>query len=329
MKKNIAIVFGGYSSESVVSEKSLKGLMSFIDSARYNLYPVLINHDKWEMVYGDQHFPVNRNDFSAIINGETVMIDCAYITIHGAPGENGQLQGYFEMIGLPHTTCDLLPSAITFNKFTCNTYLKGFGVAVADSVLIRKGTGFDAKDIIEKLGLPCFVKPNAGGSSFGITKVKEESGIIPAIEKALCESNEVIIEKFIPGREVTCGLFKTRKQTTIFPLTEVVSKNEFFDYEAKYTPSMAEEITPAPVSDAIRDNIQKIASAIYDILGMKGIARMDFMIGQEKIYLLEVNTTPGMTPTSFIPQQIKAAGLDLGEVFSMVIEDAIERNQNL
>lgn len=328
MKKNIAIGFGGYSSESVVSEKSLKGLLSFIDTQHYNLFPVLITREEWSMVVEERHYPINRNDFSAVINGETVKIDCAYITIHGAPGENGQLQGYFEMIGLPHTTCSLLPSALTFNKFTCNTYLKGFGVAVADSLLIRKGTEFDAKEIGEKLGFPCFVKPNAGGSSFGISKVKEEAGIIPAIEKALVESDEVIIEKFIAGREVTCGLFKTRHQTTIFPLTEVVTKNEFFDYEAKYTPSMAEEITPAPVSDTIRDNIQKIASAIYDILGMKGIARMDFMIGEDKIYLLEVNTTPGMTATSFIPQQIKAAGLDLKEVFALIIEDAIERNQN-
>lgn len=329
MKKNIAIVFGGYSSESVVSEKSLKGLLSFIDTQRYNLYPVLIARDNWSMVVDEIHYPVNRNDFSAVVNGENIKIDCAYITIHGAPGENGQLQGYFEMIGVPHTTCSLLPSAITFNKFTCNTYLKGFGVAVADSLLIRKGTEVEAKEVAEKLGLPCFVKPNAGGSSFGISKVKEEAGILPAIEKALIESDEVIIEKFIQGREVTCGLFKTSHQTTIFPLTEVVSKNDFFDYEAKYTPSMAEEITPAPVTDHVRDNIQKIASAIYDILGMKGIARMDFMIGEDKIYLLEVNTTPGMTATSFIPQQIKAAGLELKEVFSLIIEDAIERNKNL
>lgn len=326
MKKNIAIVFGGYSSESVVSEKSLKGLLGFIDTQKFNLFPVRIAHDKWSMVVEEHHYPINRNDFSADIKGETVKIDCAYITIHGAPGENGQLQGYFEMIGLPHTTCSLLPSAITFNKFTCNTYLKGFGVAVADSVLIRKGTEYEANEIVEKLGLPCFVKPNSGGSSFGITKVKNENEIIPAIDKALGESDEVIIEKFISGREVTCGLFKTLKQTTVFPLTEVVSKNEFFDYEAKYTPQMAEEITPAPVSDTIRDNIQKIASAIYDILGMKGIARMDFMIGEDKIYLLEVNTTPGMTATSFVPQQIKAAGLELKEVFTLIIEDAIARN---
>ncbi len=327
MKKNIAIVFGGYSSESVVSEKSLKGLLSFIDTREYNLYPVLIEQHKWSMVIDEQHYPINRNDFSANIGGETVKIDCAYITIHGAPGENGQLQGYFEMIGMPHTTCSLLPSAITFNKFTCNTYLKGFGVAVADSLLIRRGTQYDVAEIVEKLGLPCFVKPNGGGSSFGISKVKNEADIIPAIDKALGESDEVIIEKFISGREVTCGLFKTRQQTTIFPLTEVVTKNEFFDYEAKYTPTMADEITPAPVSDTIRDNIQKIASAIYDILGMKGIARMDFMIGEDKIYLLEVNTTPGMTATSFVPQQIKAAGMKLHEVFTLIIEDAIERNK--
>ncbi len=325
MKKNIAIVYGGYSSESVVSEKSLKGVMSFIDTDRYNLYPVLITKQEWSLVHDSVHYAINRNDFSATIGNQTIKIDCVYITIHGTPGENGLLQGYFEMIGMPHSTCNVLPAAITFNKFTCNTYLKGFGVTVADSLLIRKGTETDAQSVIDRVGLPCFVKPNAGGSSFGVTTVKSLEEVMPAIEKALNESDEVIIEQFIEGREVTCGLFKTKKNTTIFPLTEVISKNEFFDYEAKYTPTMAEEITPARVSDEVRSNIQNLSSAIYDILGMKGIARIDFIIGKEKIYLLEVNTTPGMTATSFIPQQIRAAGLDIKDIFTQIIEDSIDR----
>lgn len=327
MKKNIAIIYGGYSSEHVVSEKSMKGLLTFIDTDKYNLFPVLITKEEWTLKLDNKQYVVDKNDFSAMVDDQRVNFDCAYITIHGTPGEDGLLQGYLSMLNIAHTTCDALPSAITFNKFTCNTYLKGFGVAVADSLLIRKRTHYDARQIIDQLGLPCFVKPNAGGSSFGISKVKREEDLIPAIDKALKESDEVIIEKFIAGREVTCGLYKTLHNTTIFPLTEVISKNEFFDYEAKYTPTMAEEITPARVSDSVRDNIQKIASAIYDILGMKGIARIDFMIGEDKIYLLEVNTTPGMTPTSFIPQQIKAAGLELNQVFTQVIEDSMERNK--
>jgi D-alanine-D-alanine ligase len=328
MKKNIAIVYGGYSSESVVSEKSLNGLMSFIDTDKYNLYPVLIARQEWSMIHQGKKYPIDKNDFSATIHSTTIRPDFVYITIHGAPGENGVLQGYFEMIGMPHSTCSLLPSAMTFNKFTCNTYLKSFGVSVAESVLIRKRMQIDAESIAAKVGMPCFVKPNAGGSSFGVTKVKNTEDIVAAVEKALTESDEVIIEQFIEGREVTCGLYKTKNNTTIFPLTEVISKNEFFDYEAKYTPTMAEEITPARIDDNVRDNIQSLSSAIYDILGMKGIARIDFIIGKEKIYLLEVNTTPGMTATSFIPQQIRAAGLDIKEVFTRVIEDSIEREEN-
>lgn len=325
MKKNVAIIYGGFSSESVVSEKSLKGVMSFIDTNRYNLYPVLVSPTEWSVVLDDKHIHIDRDDFSAVIDGARVKFDFAYITIHGAPGENGQLQGYLEMIGMPHSTCGLLPSAITFNKFTCNTYLKGFGVAVADSVLIRKGTDIDADSIIDSVGLPCFVKPNAGGSSFGITKAKSRDEVVPAVKKALEESDEVIIEQFIKGREVTCGLYKTAKGATILPLTEVISKNEFFDYEAKYAASMADEITPAPIDEAIAENIRKISSAVYDILGLKGIVRIDYIIGDDKIFLLEVNTTPGMTVTSFIPQQIRAAGFDIKDVFTEVIEDSLNR----
>jgi D-alanine-D-alanine ligase len=324
-KKNIAIIYGGYSSEIIVSEKSMKGIRSFIDSEKYNTYPLLIKDNNWSVELNDRSLPVDKNDFSFMKDGEKTTFDCAYITIHGTPGENGILQGYLEMLNIPHTTCDVLPSALTFNKFTCNTYLKGFGVAVADSVLIRKGNKYDPADIVEKLGLPCFVKPNAGGSSFGVSKVKKEDDVAPAIEKAFEESDEVIIEELLEGRELTCGLYKTAKGENIFPITEVISKNDFFDFEAKYDPSKAEEITPAPVADDIRDRIQKISSMIYDILGCKGIIRVDYIYAKDKIYMLEVNTTPGMTPTSFIPQQIKAAGLNISDVFTDIIEDSIYR----
>ncbi|WP_430811338.1 MULTISPECIES: D-alanine--D-alanine ligase [unclassified Carboxylicivirga] len=320
-KKNIGVIYGGYSSEIIVSEKSKDGVMSFIDATQYNRYPILITREKWCAVIEKEEYVIDKNDFSFVKNGEKINIDYAYITIHGTPGENGLLQGYFNMLGIPHSTCDVEAAAITFNKFTCNTYLKGFGVAVADSVLVRKGHQFNSNNIIEQLGLPCFVKPNAGGSSFGITKVKEGGQLLAAIEKAFEESDQVIIEQFIGGTELTCGLYKTQKGQTLLPLTEVVSQNEFFDFEAKYTASKVEEITPARVDDKVRDRIQSISSLIYDILACKGIVRIDYIINDNKIFLLEVNTTPGMTVTSFIPQQIEAAGLNIKEVFCEIIED--------
>lgn len=325
MKKNIGIIYGGYSSEMVVSEKSKDGILSFIDKDKFNCYPICITKNSWSAVIDDNEYPVDKNDFSFAIDRQKINIDFAYITIHGTPGENGLLQGYLEMMDIPHSTCNVEPAAITFNKFTCNTYLKGFGVAVADSVLLRRDHSYNAPDIISQLGLPCFVKPNAGGSSFGISKVKSGKELIPAIEKAFTESNEVIIEQFIAGTEITCGLFKTGKKEVLLPLTEVVSKNEFFDFEAKYTTDKVEEITPARVEDKVRDRIQSISSLIYDILGCKGIVRIDFIISENKIYMLEVNTTPGMTTTSFIPQQIAAAGMNIREVFTDIIEDQLDR----
>lgn len=325
MKKNIAIVYGGYQSEAVVSAKSLAGLMTFIDSERYNLIPVEITREDWFAIVGDTKVSINRNDFSFTINNSTTKIDFAYITIHGIPGENGQLTGYLEMIGIPHSTCPSLIGAMTFDKYICNNYLRGMGIAVADSAVIMKGKPYDAKAIAERLGLPCFVKPAAGGSSFGVSKVKSLDQMEPAIEKAFTESDEVVAESFLDGIEVTCGLYKTKERTVVFPLTEVVSSNEFFDYEAKYTPGVASEITPARVPDEVRDNVQKIASEVYDMLNMKGIARIDFIICKNRICLLEVNTTPGMTVTSFIPQQIKANGMEPKDVFTEVIEDILNR----
>lgn len=327
MKKNIAIVYGGYSSEVVVSKKSLGGLLTFIDPEHYNLYPVLVVEDEWSAVIDDVHYAIDRSDFSFDAGNGKVKIDFAYITIHGAPGENGQLPGYFEILGLPHSTCPSLASAMTFDKYVCNNYLRGFGIKVADSMMVRKGASFDATAIAERLGLPCFIKPSAGGSSFGVTKAKTVADIAPAIAKALNESDEVVMESFLDGTEVTCGLYKTAERTVVFPLTEVVSSNEFFDYEAKYTPGVASEITPARVPDSVRDKVQAIASEVYDIMNMKGIVRIDFIICGGEPYLLEVNTTPGMTPTSFIPQQIRANGMELKDVFTEVIDDILKRSE--
>lgn len=322
-KKNIAVVYGGDSSEIVVSRNSAKGVTSFIDSTKYNAIPVLITRNKWVAEIDGQEYPICKDDFSFTVNNKKISFDCAYVTIHGTPGEDGKLQGYFDMIGMSYTTCGVLAASLTFNKFACNSYLKGFGLKVADSVLVRKGNDFDVEQIVEKLGLPCFVKPNAGGSSFGISKAKTIAEVAPAIHKAFEESDEVIIEQFVQGNEFTCGLYKTGGGESIFPITEVIPANEFFDFEAKYTPSKVQEITPARLPQETTERIKKITSMVYDILGCKGIVRVDYILSGNNIYLLEVNTVPGMTPTSFIPQQIAAAGLDIKTVFSDIIESSI------
>ena len=324
MKKNIAIVAGGDSSEVVVSLKSAAGLYSFMDKERYNLFIVTIVGQTWQVELSEtEKILIDKNDFSFAQNGQKTKFDFAYITIHGTPGENGILQGYFELIGLPYSCCGVLAAAITFNKFTCNQYLKGFGVKISESIVLRAGQTISEEEVAEKIGFPCFVKPNVGGSSFGVTKVKSIDQVQPAIAKAFAEGEEVMIEAFISGTEITCGIYKTKNKTQVLPVTEVVSANEFFDYDAKYK-GQVQEITPARISASLTERVQKLTSAIYDILGCKGIVRIDYIISEgEVINLLEVNTTPGMTATSFIPQQVAAAGLDIKEVMTEIIENEL------
>lgn len=322
MKKNVAIIAGGDSSEIVVSLKSAQGLYSFIDKEKYNLYIAVLTKDSWYVnLPNEEKTPLDKNDFSFIANGEKINIDFAYITIHGTPGENGLLQGYFDMIGMPYSTCGVLSSAITFNKFVCNNYLRSFGISVASSIRLKNGETISEQEVVEKLGLPCFIKPNVGGSSFGVTKVKEASQITPAIEKAYDEGNEVILESFIQGTEITCGCYKIKGKSVVFPITEVVTENEFFDYDAKYNGEV-EEITPARISQELTQKVQELTSRIYDIVDAKGIVRVDYIIEKDgNPKLLEVNTTPGMTATSFIPQQVRAAGLDIKDVMTDIIEN--------
>jgi D-alanine-D-alanine ligase len=322
MKRSIAIIAGGDSSELPVSLRSAQGLYSFMDKERYQLYIVEMEGRRWEVHLPDGSVtPVDKNDFSFMMNGEKKTFDFAYITIHGTPGENGLLQGYLDMIGIPYSSCNVLVSAITFNKFSCNQYLKRFGVKVAESILLRKNQHISDEDVVERIGLPCFIKPNAGGSSFGVTKVKTKDQIQPAIRKAAHESDEVMIEAYMKGTEVTCGCYKTKDKSVVFPVTEVVTSNEFFDYDAKYN-GQVEEITPARISDGLTQRIQQLTSTIYDILGCYGIIRLDYIItAEEVIQLLEINTTPGMTATSFIPQQVRAAKLDIKDVLTDIIED--------
>lgn len=323
MKRTIAIVAGGDSSEHGVSMKSAEGIYSFIDKEKYNLYIIELTRKSWEAILNDgSRAVVDKNDFSFLENGVKVKPDFAYITIHGTPGENGILQGYFELLGIPYSTCDVLVSALTFSKFTLNQYLKSFGIRIAESMLVNKHHEVSDDIIVEKIGLPCFIKPNASGSSFGVTKVKTREQIRPALQKAFEESDDVMVEAFMDGIELANGCYKTKEKSVILPITEVVSQNEFFDYNAKYNGEVT-EITPARLSPELTGRVKKLSSAIYDILGCKGIVRIDYIITEgEKINMLEVNTTPGMTATSFIPQQVRAAGLDIKDVMTDIIEDA-------
>lgn len=327
MKPNIAIIAGGNSSEIVVSLKSAEGLLTFIDNEKYNLYKVIITQKAWQVHLSENIvIDIDKNDFSFKHDNQKVKFDFAYITIHGTPGEDGILQGYFDLIGIPYSTCDVLASALTFNKFSCNQYLTGFGVKISESILLRAGQTISSEEIASKIGFPCFVKPNVGGSSFGVTKVKSVEQVQSAIDKAFTEGSEVMIEAFMKGTEVTCGMYKTKAKSVVFPVTEVVPHNEFFDFDAKYK-GQVDEITPARISDDLTKRIQHLTSAIYDILGCKGIVRIDYIVTEgEIINLMEVNTTPGMTATSFIPQQVRAAGLDIKDIMTEIIENELSKN---
>ena len=324
IKRTIAIVCGGDSSEHDVSLRSAQGLYSFFDKERYNVYIVDIKGLDWHVELHDgTTVKIDRNDFSFVENGTKRNFDYAYITIHGTPGENGKLQGYFDLIGLPYSTSSLLVEALTFDKFVLNQYLRGYGVSVADSLLIRKGYEEMVSDdeVEERIGMPCFVKPAADGSSFGVTKVKNKDQLAPAIRKAMMESPEVMVESLLEGTEITQGIYKTREKTVVFPITEVVTSNEFFDYDAKYN-GQVQEITPARLSPETTERVSKITSHIYDILHCNGIIRIDYIVSKEgKISMLEVNTTPGMTATSFIPQQVSAAGLNMADVLTDIVEN--------
>ncbi len=350
MKRKIAIIAGGDSSEHEVSLRSAAGIYSFMDKERYEITIVRLHGNEWmampdfngtnpEILSGEG-VPVDKNDFSFTRGGVKYTFDFAYITIHGTPGENGILQGYLDMIGMPYSCCGVLAAALTFNKYACNHYLSYFGFHIANSMMLRAGQKLpNAPKIAETLGLPCFIKSNVGGSSFGCTKVKTVEEVYPAIERAFKEGDEVICESYMKGTEVTCGVYKTKEKAVAFPITEVVTHNEFFDYNAKYKGEV-DEITPARIPDTVRDKIQAETLRLYDIIGANGIIRVDWIItkkptpslpeGKEndlnnvQINLLEVNTTPGMTPTSFIPQQVRAAGLDIKDVLTDIIENKFQ-----
>ncbi len=326
MKRKIAIVMGGDSSEYAVSRRSAEGILSFMNQNLYDCCLVEMRGTDWTAHYAGERCPVSKEDFSFMAADGRHTFDFAYITIHGTPGEDGILQGYFDLIRMPYSTSNVLVEALTFNKFALNNSLRGVdGLLVSDSILVRQGEARpEDAEIVARLGLPCFVKPNAGGSSFGVTKVKTLEALTPAIRTAMEESSEVLIERLMTGTEITCGCYKRADgEIVTFPITEVVTDQEFFDYDAKYN-GKVDEITPARIAPETARRVSEMTQRIYRLLGCYGVVRIDYILsgekGNEDINLLEVNTTPGMTATSFIPQQVRAAGLDIADVLSEIIE---------
>jgi D-alanine-D-alanine ligase len=319
--RTIAVAAGGNSSEYGISVKSATEVCRIL-STKYKAYIIMIRGIDWywEDAKGRYH-RIDKNDFTLDIDGSKIRFDGVFIAIHGTPGENGLLQGYFDMLDIPYTSCGAFSSALTFNKQATKLFLKEYGFPMAEAVLLRKGEKADPASILGKTGLPCFVKPNDSGSSFGVTKVKTAEDFPGALKLAFEESNDVLVEAFLKGREVACGVVKTREKSLVLPVTEIISKNEFFDYEAKYTPGMSDEITPADLPPAVFNEIQQLSLRIYDILGCKGIVRVDFIVVGKKPYFLEINTVPGLTRESIVPKQAAAHGISLEELFTMVVED--------
>jgi len=330
MKKNIALLAGGYSGEYVISIQTAATIEKNLDSSLYNIYKIIIVREGWWHEAADgTRIPVDRNDFSITVNNEKVTFDCVFIAVHGTPGEDGRMQGYFDMLQIPYTTCNSIVSAITFNKSYCNKVVKDFGVVnIANSVHLIKGEHYSVGTLLEQLKLPVFVKPNEGGSSLGVSKVKSVEEIMPAIEKAFREDDQVLIEEFIEGRELTIGVYRLGQYLYTLPPTEIVSKNEFFDYEAKYTPGVTSEITPANIDEDIHQQLKTKASYIYRHLNCRGVVRMDFILekGSERLFFLEVNTMPGQSENSIVPQQVRAAGMELKQFYGSLLEDCLKSN---
>ena len=322
MQKNIAIVMGGYSSEINISMKSGDVVYKSLDKSKYNVYKVFILKEKWYVVENESEFQINRDDFSVTILDRKIIFDCVFNAIHGDPGENGVLIAYFDLLGIKHTSAPSYQMAITFNKRDTLSIVKQYGIKTAASVYLNKNDTIDPKKIIDKVGLPCFVKPNNGGSSFGISKVYKVENLIKAIEKATEEDSQILIESFLDGVEVSVGVIQYKGETKVLPMTEIVSENDFFDYEAKYE-GKSDEITPARISEVDRQKLEIVAKKIYNILQMKGFSRSEFILVNGEPYFLEMNTVPGMTEESLLPKQAKQANIELSELFDNAIQMAL------
>jgi len=326
MKKNIAIIMGGYSSEYLISLKSGNVVYDCLPKASYNAYCIHIFKDKWVYVADDlTEHPVNKADFSIVVAGSKINFDCVFNAIHGSPGEDGTIQAYFELLSIPHTSCGMYQAALTFNKRDCLSALKPYGVLTADSYFLNAGDAIDPSAIEKAVGFPCFVKANKAGSSFGVTKVYSKSDLPKAIETAFKEDDELIIESFLDGTEVSVGVIRYKGKVTVLPITEIVTDNDFFDYEAKYL-GKSQEITPARLSPTQEAEVSKAAKHIYEVLKLDGFSRSEFIFKDGKPHLLEINTVPGLTKESILPQQAAKAGISLAELFENAIHEALHKN---
>jgi D-alanine-D-alanine ligase len=325
--KRVAVVMGGYSSEHQISLKSGQVVFEKLDRTLFEPYRVVIQNDEWFVWFEDNtKSSINRHDFSFVKNTTTFHFDVVFNVIHGTPGEDGKLIAYFELLHIPHTSCDSYQSALTFNKRDLLSVLKPFGIPMAKSYFLNKGDSIDANEIGKKVGFPCFVKPNRSGSSYGISKVYAESELDIAIEKAFAEDTEILIESFLKGTEVSVGVIQYKNETKVLPITEIVSENDFFDYEAKYQ-GKSKEITPARLTKAQEINVSELALKVYKVLNMKGFSRSEYIFVDDTPHLLEMNTVPGMTSESILPQQAKAAGIEMSELLTNAIEMALH-NKN-
>ena len=329
MKKNIALLAGGYSGEYIISIQTAETIEKNLDKDIYNVYKIIITKKEWYYEHNNHKIEVNKNDFSLLVDGVHINFSCAFIAMHGTPGEDGRIQGYLDMLDIPYTTCNAIVSALTFNKSYCNKVVKAFNVVnIANSVHLIKGEPYSMGAVLDILKLPVFVKPNESGSSLGVSKVKRVEQLLPAIEKAFKEDNQVLIEEFIEGRELTIGIFKVNGCVYALPATEIVSKNEFFDYEAKYTPGVTKEITPAKIDNNLKEALEHKAMYIYRHLNCRGVVRMDFILEHQsnKLFFLEVNSMPGQSENSIVPQQVRVSGRTLKEFYGEILEDCIKNH---
>ena len=323
MKQNIAIIAGGDSGEYEISIKSAAVVKKHLDSSKFECFLIVIRGKDWYYMEDDGTvFSVNKEDFTVNLPGRILSFDGVFVAIHGTPGEDGRIQGYFDLLGLPYTSCDQATSALTFDKFFCNHYVSSFGVKISRSIVLGKNEKISEDEILKRINLPLFVKPNCGGSSVGTSKVKTREELIPAIKLALHEDSRVLLEEHIPGRELSCGVINYRGEIRTLPLTEIISKKEFFDYEAKYE-GMSEEVTPANVPVEMARMISETSLMLYKLLNCKGIVRFDYILNDKELYFLEVNTVPGLSELSIVPQQALMAGISLQELFSEAVMNAL------
>ncbi len=323
MKKNIAIIMGGFSSEVNISLKSGTVVYNHLDKNKYTPYQVYVLAEKWVVIHNDKsETPIDKNDFSFVQNGNRITFDCVFNAIHGTPGENGEILAYLQLLGIKHTSAPFYQMALTFNKRDTLSVVKNYEIPTANSIYLNKGDNIDIQLIIDAVGLPCFIKPNNAGSSYGITKAHTAEDIIPGIEKAYTEDTEILIESFLDGTEVSVGIIQYKGETVVLPITEIVTENDFFDYEAKYE-GKSQEITPARISEATAKKVRTIAKKVYKILNMSGFSRAEYILVNDEPYFLEINTVPGLTEESILPQQANAANISLANLFDSAIESAL------